>query len=158
MGARGPWGDGSVKCVKEGVDKVPAFAFSGAGTRITHTKTIRAFAMSAVFRPENKARDTPDGLGIMRVEPRRFEEHHLRCIPDFTHEEDIPLQRDDIACSGDADEFVLELPTEDFAGIVAEDELVDEVIGRKLDSSLEDESDACGRKRVIILVADEIFL
>jgi len=96
----------------------------------------------------------------MRVEPRRLEEHHLHCVPDLTDEEDIPLQRDDIPCSRDADEFVLKIPLEGFASNAAEDELVDERIGGKLDSSLEDEGegDALGRKLAIVFVADDIAL
>ena len=80
--------------------------------------------MAAVLCPKDCAHDTPDGLRIMAVEPRRVEKHHLRRIPNFSHEEDIPLQRDDGACSGDTDEFIPLPPFKDFAIVVTEDELV----------------------------------
>jgi hypothetical protein len=125
IGAQGPWGRDDIENVKEGVNNVTALAFGGARAPRTRTEAICAFAMAAVLRPKECARDTLYGLRIMAVEPRRVEKHHLRRIPNLSHEENIPLQRDDVACSGDTDEFVpLAPPFKDFAIVVTEYEFV----------------------------------
>ena len=133
--------------VKEGVEKVTAFAFGGAGATRTRTEALCAFAVAAMLRTEEKSRDTLHGLRIIFFEPRRFEKHDLRCIPNLAHEEDIALHRDDIAVSGDTDEFVPIAPLEDLVIVVTEDELVYEYIRGKFGSSFDDQGDTLGGKR-----------
>ena len=146
IGAQGTLGGDGIENVEEGINNVAAFAFGGAWAARTCTEAICAFAMAAVLSPKECANDTLDGLHIIAVKPRRVEKHHLRRIPNFSHEEDITLQRDDVACSRDTDEFVPLASFKDFVIVVTEDKLVYEYIGGKVGSSLDDQSNACGGK------------